>query len=255
MEILEKFEPLNNKAKDVFETYQQNTNRKPVLINDDLCFIPKSIRENINQSNYTGNENNTKEKINNLSERSNIIDNFKKFTNLTGNPMINNIRKSKSPENESKKNKNIFQGEVNKNTENSEEKYQGEIYNQMKNNLFYDKEINNINNCMQNNFNLNDYHNNSFENLQMDYYEHNKNNFCYNNIDYYQNSNFNNFENNNVNNLNNFNVNPNQHGNGQINFTNSLESHKSMNINSQPKTGWVCSQCKNFNYESKIIFL
>ena len=39
LEILEKFEPLNNKAKDVFETYQQNTNRKPVLINDDLLSI------------------------------------------------------------------------------------------------------------------------------------------------------------------------------------------------------------------------
>lgn len=259
LEILEKFEPLNNKAKDVFETYQQNTNRKPVLINDDLCFIPKSIRENINQANFSGYENNTKENPHNLCERSNIIDNFKKFTNLTGNPTINNLRKSISPKNESQNNTNIFQGKVNKNEENPDEKYQGEIYNQnqMKNNLFFDKEINNINNCMQNNFNLNEYHNNSFENLQMDYYEHNKNNFCYNNIDYYQNSNFNNFENNNVNNLNNFNANTNHPGNnenGQNNFPNSVESHKSMNMNSQPKTGWVCSQCKNFNYESKEIF-
>jgi len=257
-EIIEKKFPVSNNdfvnPKNPFSLYNQklksenlatSTNKKPALnINDDMCFYPKSIRNGIPSRNNLSNNkfeefsNETINKINTSNKNEslyNIIDNFKNFTNLSENNLSNANRNPM----------NAFMNLNNLDLENNN----NSINNSNKNSA------NNFNNKIDLQSALNKKEENSFSivnnNNQKQQKLANQNNIIEKIEESTSNDNFINntfFNQNKTQNLNTHSVNKliNQGSNIQV----GEKQSKQVNPNSQNKTGWVCSQCKNFNYES-----
>ncbi len=211
----------------IYENNPNSSTKKPALvINDDMCFYPKSIRDDINNGNLSKNtfsSLNKNENNNNKYESIyNIIDNFKNFTNLSeGNISnskrltINNFLNMNSLEEENLNNSLVQDSFINNNLNLKPIKEDGincnintNINQKNTQRIFND-------NYNENNFNIENLSNNLSSNNQIN-----------NNLNQIQGS----------------------------NFQNGDKSNKQINQHSQNKTGWVCSQCKNFNYESKTLF-
>lgn len=216
--------------------------RKPALnISDDICFIPKSIRKGVASGNLIKNnlaENQNDNNKNNDKNESlyNIMDNFKNFTNLSENNLKSTNRNPNMNNyfnNNDNDNRNIFYSQSNKNinanTQNKIDQIKKEDANNIINqNQFNQQKFINQNNMSENN---EDMTSSDYPNSTSSYSQSMNMNIPFNNQG-----------------INNKNMN--QAANMQM-----TDKHqKQANQSSQNKTGWVCSQCKNFNYESKNYF-
>lgn len=216
--------------------------QKPALaISDDMCFYPKSIRSGVAAGNlnkiYPAENQNQNDKNNSTKNESlyNIIDNFKNFTNLSENNLRNPNR---NPNNINSINNNFLN--LNKNEFENKNNFFAQSSKALNNNLNIKfepqnkREENNNNQLKQQKLNINQ--NNINENIEnvssSDVYPSSTSSYSQNMT------------------LNNQAVNAKnmiQGANIQIGDKQNKQSSQS----SQNKTGWVCAQCKNFNYESK----
>lgn len=280
----------NKLAEKQSENQMQNTQKKPALvISDDICFYPKCIREAANKGNMSLARNskeeikgdNNQNNINNSNDNNqsdnktgaigaSIIDNYRIFTNLSDNinKTTNNSLNKLCMNTSNLEDSDINRGNnpnINCNTidngynpfpgrgENNEEQFPLKIMNQISSN-----NNNNINNNNGNGnikiaqgkltnltSNLND------EDIILSNFDSNNNTMT---------------NNNNNRNLKNHNINQSQQQlqqqqqqqqqmNRNLSFATEKpqqqQQHHKQGQNSQCKTGWVCSQCRNFNYESK----
>jgi hypothetical protein len=229
------------------KTHTTSAGKLPLNIHDDICFIPKSIRNGVAAGTFIKNnmvENQNDNKINifhnngNISKNEslyNIIENFKNFTNLSEDNLKNPNR-----------NPNVNNNFIN----NADFDNRNNFFSQSTKNINLQNKIEPLNKNEDNNYPNN---NNQLNQQKL----MNQNNMNENTEDFsssdYPNSLSSYSQNMNL--SNNFNQGiSSKNINQAVNMQIGDKQHKQGNQSSQSKTGWVCSQCKNFNYESKNNF-